>query len=69
VGDRRGFAAHGFGCFIRGAFGFGLNMPIVILTTFLLGPHHAVLLALLTTVVAQINLLPSAMKDADWPAA
>ena len=63
------FAAHGFGCFIRGAFGFGSNMPIVILTTFLLGPHHAVLLALLTTVVAQINLLPTAIKDADWPVA
>jgi len=63
------FAAHGFGCFIRGAFGFGSNMPIVIITTFLLGPHHAVLLALLTTVVAQLNLIPTALKDADWPVA
>jgi uncharacterized membrane protein YfcA len=63
------FAAHVFGCFIRGAFGFGSNMPIVIITTFLLGPHHAVLLALLTTAVAQLNLLPTAMKDADWPVA
>ena len=49
------FAAHGFGCFIRGAFGFGSNMPIVIITTFLLGPHHAILLALLTTIVAQLT--------------
>lgn len=63
------FAAHAFGCFIRGAFGFGSNMPIVIVTTFLLGPHHAVLLALLTTIVAQLNLLPTALKDADWPVA
>lgn len=63
------FAAHGFGCFIRGAFGFGSNMPIVIITTFLLGPHHAVLLALLTTFVAQLNLLSAAMKEADWPVA
>lgn len=60
------FAAHGFGCFIRGAFGFGSNMPIVLATTFLLEPHHAVLLALLTTVVAQLNLLPAAVHDADW---
>ena len=63
------FAAHGFGCFIRGAFGFGSNMPIVIITTFLLGPHHAVLLALLTTVIAQLHLLPTAYKDTDWPVA
>lgn len=63
------FAAHGFGCFIRGAFGFGSNMPTVIITTFLLGPHHAVLLAMLTATVAQVNLLPTALKDADWPVA
>jgi uncharacterized membrane protein YfcA len=60
------FGAHGFGCFIRGAFGFGSNMPIVVITTFLLGPHHAILLALLTTIVAQLHLLPTALKDADW---
>ncbi|MBK5102841.1 MAG: sulfite exporter TauE/SafE family protein [Burkholderiales bacterium] len=63
------FAAHAFGCFIRGAFGFGSNMPIVLITTFLLGPHHAILLALLTTIVAQVNLLPSGLKDADWEVA
>lgn len=60
------FAAHAFGCFIRGAFGFGSNMPIVIITTFLLGPHHAILLALLTTVVAQARLLPAGIREADW---
>jgi len=63
------FAAHCVGCFIRGAFGFGSNMPIVLVTTFLLGPHHAILLALLTTAVAQLHLLPAAYRDADWPVA
>ncbi|MGP1676597.1 MAG: TSUP family transporter [Burkholderiales bacterium] len=63
------FAAHAFGSFIRGAFGFGSNMPIVLITTFLLGPHHAILLALLTTIVAQVNLLPSGLKDAQWQVA
>jgi uncharacterized membrane protein YfcA len=63
------FAAHAFGCFIRGAFGFGSNLPIVLITTFVLGPHHAILLALLTTIAAQTNLLPSALKDADWQVA
>lgn len=59
-------AAHAFGCFIRGAFGFGSNMPIVIITTFLLGPHHAILLALMTTLVAQAHLLPQGIRTADW---
>ena len=63
------FAAHAFGCLIRGAFGFGSNLPVVLITTFVLGPHHAILLALLTTIVAQSNLLPSALKDADWQVA
>ena len=47
-------AIHLFGAFIRGAFGFGSNMPVVVLTTYLLGPHHAVVLALLTTVIAYV---------------
>ncbi|MBK19288.1 MAG: hypothetical protein CMM52_10695 [Rhodospirillaceae bacterium] len=58
--------AHAAGCFIRGAFGFGSNMPIVVATTFILGPHHAILLALMTTIVAQLHLLPSGFKTADW---
>tara|TARA_R110000787_G_scaffold127104_12_gene238463 strand:- start:1590 stop:2387 length:798 start_codon:yes stop_codon:yes gene_type:complete len=58
---------HLFGCFVRGAFGFGSNMPIVIMTTFLLGPHHAVVLALMTTLIAQTHLIPQGLKTADWP--
>ncbi|MEE2954625.1 MAG: TSUP family transporter [Pseudomonadota bacterium] len=58
--------AHGFGCFVRGAFGFGSNMPIVAATTFILGPHHAILLALMTSMVAQAHLLPQGYRTADW---
>lgn len=60
------FAAHFLGFFIRGAFGFGSNMPIVLITTWMLGPHHAILLVLLTTIVAQLHLLPQGVKTADW---
>jgi uncharacterized membrane protein YfcA len=60
-------AVHLFGAFVRGAFGFGSNMPVVILSTFLIGPHHAVVLALMTTVVAQGHLIPQGLKTADWP--
>lgn len=58
--------AHCGGCFIRGAFGFGSNMPIIVATTFIIGPHHAILLALMTTIIAQVHLLPSGFRTADW---
>jgi uncharacterized membrane protein YfcA len=59
------FAAHFFGCFVRGAFGFGSNMPIVLLTTWVLGPHHAILLSVLTTAVAQVQLFRQGARTAD----
>lgn len=58
--------AHFIGFFIRGAFGFGSNMPIVLLTTWLLGPHHAILLVVLTASAAQVHLFPQGLKTADW---
>lgn len=58
--------AHFIGFAIRGAFGFGSNMPIVLLTTWLLGPHHAILLVVLTASFAQLHLLPQGLKTADW---
>ena len=58
--------AHCGGCFIRGAFGFGSNMPNIVATTFIIGPHHAILLALMTTIIAQVHLLPSGFRTADW---
>jgi uncharacterized membrane protein YfcA len=60
------FAAHFIGFYIRGAFGFGSNMPIILLTTWLLGPHHAVVLVVLTGSVAQVHLLPQGFRSADW---
>ncbi len=63
------FASHFLGFFIRGAFGFGSNMPIVLLTTWVLGPHHAILLVLLCTFVALLHLLPQGLKTADWEVA
>lgn len=60
------FAAHFLGFFIRGAFGFGSNMPIVLLTAWLLDPHHAILLVVLTAGAAQIHLFPQGFGAADW---
>ena len=58
--------AHFIGFCIRGGFGFGSNLPIVLLTTWLLGPHHAILLVALTSGVAQFHLLPQGFRSADW---
>jgi uncharacterized membrane protein YfcA len=60
------FAAHFIGFFIRGAFGFGSNMPIILLTTWLLGPHHAILLVVFTAAMAQVHLFPQGFRTADW---
>jgi len=54
------------GFFVRGAFGFGSNIPIVLLTTPILGPHHAIVLAAIASFIAQIDLLPQGLRAADW---
>ena len=54
------------GFFIRGTFGFGSNIPIVLLTTPILGPHHAIVLTAFASFIAQIDLLPQGLRTADW---
>lgn len=51
---------------LRGALGFGSVTPTVLLTSWVLEPHHAVLLALTTTVAAQGQLLPEGFRHGDW---
>ena len=60
---------HFAGFYIRGILGFGSNMPIVLLTTWILGPHHAILLVALTSSIAQFHLLPQGVRHTDWPVA
>lgn len=57
------------GFFIRGAFGFGSNIPIVLLTTPILGPHHVIVLVTVASFIAQIDLLPQGLRTADWKVA
>jgi len=54
------------GFFIRGAFGFGSNLPIILISTWILGPHQAVILTLLGSFAVQIYLFPQGIKGADW---
>lgn len=59
-------AAYFAGFLIRGAFGFGSNLPIIIATTWLLGPHHAIVLVVLVATMAQAHLFPQGVRRADW---
>ncbi len=52
--------------FIRGIIGFGSAMPAVLGSAWILPPHDAVLIALLTSVFAQVQLLPQGFRDANW---
>jgi uncharacterized membrane protein YfcA len=63
------FASAFVGFFIRGAFGFGSNLPFVLITTWVLGPHHAVVLSVVSAVFAQMHLAPQGVRTADWPVA
>ena len=58
--------AYFLGFLVRGAFGFGSNIPIVLMTTPILGPHHAIVLTAITALIAQIDLLPQGVRTADW---
>ncbi len=63
------FAIYFVAFFIRGILGFGSAMPAVLGTAWILPPHDAVLLALLTSVFAQVQLLPQGFHDANWKVA
>lgn len=52
--------------FIRGTLGFGSAMPAVLGGVWFIPPHDAVLIALLTSVFAQVQLLPQGFKEANW---
>jgi uncharacterized membrane protein YfcA len=60
------FVSYFLGFFVRGAFGFGSNIPIVLLTTSILGPHHAIVLVAVAAFISQIDLLPQGVHTADW---
>jgi uncharacterized membrane protein YfcA len=52
--------------FIRGIMGFGSALPAVLGSAWVLPPHDAVLIALLTAVFAQVQLLPQGFREANW---
>jgi uncharacterized membrane protein YfcA len=55
-----------FGYTLRGAFGFGAGLPIILLMSFLIPPHEAIVLHSTATLVSQFQLLPQGIRDGDW---
>ena len=50
----------------RGAIGFGAIAPAIVLTSWVIPPHHAVLLAMIAATVPQLHLLPEGLRGGDW---
>jgi len=52
--------------FIKGAIGIGSLTPTVVFGALLIGPHQAVLLALIVNIISQVQFLRTAFCDGDW---
>jgi uncharacterized membrane protein YfcA len=51
---------------IKGTVGLGGLTPAILFGTYLLGPHHAVLVALTTNALTQVQFIPQGLRDGDW---
>lgn len=51
---------------VRGTFGFGSGVPAVLFGSYLLDPHHAVLLLLCCSVVSHAQFIWHGVRFADW---
>jgi uncharacterized membrane protein YfcA len=52
--------------FVKGAIGFGNLSMIILLGALVLPPHHAVLLAVMTSGLSQVQFVVPAVRDGDW---
>lgn len=57
---------YGITATIRGALGFGAVAPVIVFSSMIIEPHHAVLLALATAVPAQFQIIPYGLRNGDW---
>jgi uncharacterized membrane protein YfcA len=60
------YVAYFFGYYIRGSFGFGSNLPAVLITAWVFDPQHTVLLVSVVAGLMQTMLLPQGVDDAKW---
>lgn len=55
-----------FSFVLKGMFGLGAMPPLVIFGAWVLGPHHAVVLAVVSNVFSQIQFTPEGLRYGDW---
>jgi uncharacterized protein len=59
-------AIYFFSFALKGMFGLGAMPPLVIFGSWVLGPHHAVVLAVVSNIFSQIQFTPEALRSGDW---
>lgn len=53
--------------FLKGAFGFGSLTPAILFASWIIEPHHAVLLAMLANCASQVQFIPEGVRHGSWP--
>ena len=51
---------------VKGMFGLGAMPPLVIFGAWILEPHHAVVLAVVSNVFSQLQFIPEGDRNGDW---
>ncbi|MBC8157806.1 MAG: sulfite exporter TauE/SafE family protein [Alphaproteobacteria bacterium] len=51
---------------VKGMFGLGAMPPLVIFGAWILEPHHAVVLAVISNVFSQLQFIPEGVRNGDW---
>lgn len=59
-------AIYFFSFTLKGMFGLGAMPPLVIFGSWVLGPHHAVVLAVTSNVLSQLQFTPEGVRNGDW---
>lgn len=52
--------------FVKGVIGIGALSPAILFGTMLVGPHHAILLGVVTNAASHFQYLPQGMRDGNW---
>lgn len=61
-------ALYFFSFVVKGMFGLGAQPPLVIFGAFIVDPHEAVLLSVVSNAMGHIQFVPESLRHGDWPA-
>ena len=59
-------AIYFFSFVMKGMFGFGAMAPLVIFGAWVVGPHHAVVLAVVSNIFSQLQFTPEGLRYGNW---